>query len=287
MHKKKRHNGGRNAQARSRTTRPMSDKKKSRKTYYDHAKEASKPISERKLTIEGRGGKRSVRRHHLDPKTQTELLKQMETSGQFLSPYKAFGGYWGATAALAKLGPNEFRSTAEIVKSFEAVMSDESSRDKAGRTAWERFKNKRPRSRKNGLDWFGRILQNLTVLQRIGGDDPYGLKLAQVGACIDLKHDEGGQTLVRLRTGIPKGQPVAPLNEIKQRNCVRSVESIPSQIVFTGKESAKRRAAKRAAPKSAPKATPAVPEAAPAPPATNTGSESSGPAVSGDQPPVA
>lgn len=207
--------------------------KKPRKTYYDFVREAQKPISERKATVEGRNGEmRAIRRHHLDEGPQSELLRRMEAEGRWISPYKPPDACWGSTEALAALGPNEFHPIADVLKKMQEIMSAEETRNKAGKTAWERFKEKRPRSKKNGLDWFGRVLQNLSVLQRLGGYDPYGLKLVQVGACIDLKPDEHGSPLVRLRTGIPKGEPVIPLNELKQRHCARSVESVPSMISF-------------------------------------------------------
>lgn len=216
--------------------------KKNRKTYYDFVSEASKPISDRSATIEGRNGSlKAVRRHHLDSVQQQELVEQMEREGRFIPPYKEFGGYWGATQALAALGPGEFHPVSDIIKAYQQSMSDEASKDKNGRTAWERFQNKRPRSKMNGLDWYGRILQNLTVLQRLGGDDPYGLKLAQIGACIDLKKDEHGDPMARLRINIPAGEPIVPLNELKQRQCEKSVESIPSKILFKDIISSKRR----------------------------------------------
>ncbi len=214
----------------------MSIKKsgQSRMTYYDFVGEAQKPISERKATVSGRNGAmRPIRRHHLEESSQSELLNKMAIEKRFISPYKAPGGYWGATEALSRLGVNEFHPIADVLKSMQDVMSSAETKDESGKTAWERFKDKRPRSRKNGLDWFGRVLQNLNVLQRIGGDDPYGLKLVQVGACVDLKADEHGSPMARLRTGIPKGEAVVPLNELKERNCARSVESVPSLISFS------------------------------------------------------
>jgi len=215
---------------------------KSRRTYYDFVEEAAKPISDRIAMIKARSGKlRAVRRHHLDVRQQRDIFERMNKEGRFISPYKEFGGYWGATQALSELGTGEFHSVSEIIKSYQKVMSGDSSKDKSGRTAWDRFKNKRSRSQLNGLDWYGRILQNYNVLQRLGGDDPYGLKLAQIGACIDLKKDDSGDPMVRLRVNIPAGEPVIPINELKQRHCDKSVSSIPSQILFGETLSSSRR----------------------------------------------
>jgi hypothetical protein len=111
-------------------------------------------------------------------------------------------------------------------------MSEKDSVDKSGQTAWERFRDKKSRSKKSGLDYHGRLQQNLHVLQRLGGDHPYGLKLAQLGCCIDIIKGESGQQLVKLRTQIRKGEDVRPVNEFKVRNYPCSVESVPSLLSF-------------------------------------------------------
>ncbi len=207
----------------------------SQKTYYDHVGEASKPISERKEVILGRNGtKRSVRRHHLSMQVQVEMLRKQVETGKFVSPYKQFTSYWGVTQALADLGENEWHSPADLFKAVERRMSHDDSKNEGDKTSWERFKGRPSRSRERGLDYIGKLLQNLNVLQRLGGMDPYGLKLAQLGACIDLKPTEKGLPMARLRTGIPKGEPVQPLNEIRRRKGRRGVESVPSQISFVG-----------------------------------------------------
>lgn len=202
-------------------------------TYCDHIGEAALPISKRRATIKGRDGKmQSVRRHHLDQVKLADIHKEMEISGKFVNPYKKYFGYWAIAESLSKLGVNQYHPIAAVIGAMKESLSEPESLDKAGRTGWDRFVDKTPKSRSNGLDWFGRITQNLNVMQRIGGMDPYALKLAQVGACIDLKADEHGQAMVQLRTGIPKNEPVVPVNELKRRKCVRSVSSLPSMASF-------------------------------------------------------
>lgn len=223
------------------------NEKKQRQTYYDFITEASKSISDRKANVVGRNGEmRAIRRHHLDIEGQSEFMKLSADAGRFISPYKKFFGYWGVTEALSILGSNKYHPIADVLKAMESVLSTEESKNGAGKTAWEVFKGKRPRSRKNGLDWFGRVLQNLTVLQRIGGDDPYGLKLIQLGACIDLKKDEHGSPLAQLRTGVPKDEKITPVNEIKKRTCSRSIESLPSMIIFSDHPVCSKRGRKKA-----------------------------------------
>lgn len=214
----------------------MSGNESKQKTYYDHVGEAVKPIAERKETITGRNGqKRAIRRHHMTMQVQTEFLRQSQEAGKLVSPYKKFTSYWGVTSALADLGENQWHPPADLLKAMESRMSHDDSKNKRGKTAWDRFKGRPARSKDRGLDYLGRLVQNLNVLQRLGGRDPYGLKLAQLGACIDIKPNEVGLTLARLRTGVEKDEPITPLNEIKRRKCARSVESIPSQICFPDK----------------------------------------------------
>lgn len=204
-----------------------------RKTYCDHAGEASKPIAKRQETIVGRNGtKRVVRRHHLKIQVQTQLLQQQAAEGKFLSPYKKHSSYWGVTTALAELGENKWHSPAKVLMAMQSCMSAADSKSKKGKTAWDRFKG-RPARSAEGLDYIARILQNCNVLQRTGGDDPYALKLAQVGACLDIRQDKNGVPEFRIRTGILKGDMAIPLNEAKVRKCKKSVDGFPSQISFS------------------------------------------------------
>jgi hypothetical protein len=195
--------------------------KKVRKTYYDAIREQMKNKDVGEV-------EKPDRKHHLDAKDQLFFMQKMEVVGKFVTPYQEYGAYWGGTEALIRCGAGEFHPIARVLKVFEDCMTEPSSKDKHGRTAWDVFKNKPSRNRKKGLDSYGRFLQNFNVLQRIGGKDPYGLKLAQLGACVDMKLDEYGAPMIRLRAGIPRGTPVSPQNEIKKRHCEKAVSSIPS-----------------------------------------------------------
>ncbi len=204
-----------------------------RMTYTDHITEASKPIAKRQETIVGRNGmKRVVRRHHLSMSAQTQILQEMAASGKFVSPYKKYSSYWGVTTALAELGENKWHQPSKILLAMQSSMSAAESKDRSGKTSWERFKG-RPARSPEGLDYIARIMQNCNVLQRTGGDDPYALKLAQVGASLDIREDEKGVPEFRIRTRIPKGEMVVPLNEAKSRVCKKSVEGFPSMISFS------------------------------------------------------
>jgi len=202
-----------------------------RKVYKDHVTESSKPIKDRSAVITGRSGALCPRRHHLIESDQNKYIKLSEDKGRLHCPYKNYGAYYGVVESLSRLGENESHLLGSVIIEFEKYMSEESS-IKKGRTAWERFRDRQTRSVKSGLDHMGRIQQNIQVLQRLGGDHPYGLKLAQLGCCIDILQGEKGQQLIRLRTGIPAGEPIMPVNDFKSRKCFTSVKSVPSMICF-------------------------------------------------------
>lgn len=208
-----------------------------KESYFAHADEASKPVTERRTVASSRGGTQVIRRHHLLPDRQDKILAEMEESGHFVSPFKRYGAYDGLVMSLARLGENETHMLGDVLREFEAYMSAEESKDGRSRTAWEKFKGKKPRSESTGLDYVAKVRQNANVLQRMGGAHPYALKLAQLGSCVDILRGEDGAFSLRLRTGIPSGAAITPLNEFKQRECSRSVDSIPSRIRFSGSSS--------------------------------------------------
>jgi len=209
-------------------------KTENRETYFHHVNEASKPISERMSVSQGREGLLPPRRHHLLPEQQDALLRIIEKEGSFRSPFKKFGAYDGLIASLILLGENENHGLGDVLTMFEKYMSGDDSKDSNGFTAWDRFRNKKSRSQKTGLDYVGRLRQNIAVLQRMGGEHPYALKLAQLGCCVDITKGKQGEFRVCLRTGIAEGLPVSPINEFKSRDCPRSISSIPSRIRFSG-----------------------------------------------------
>jgi len=202
------------------------------------ATEASKPIAERERMFTGRDGEtQAPRRHHLPPEQQQKLLEAIEASGKFVSPYKRYGAYWGITEALARLGENESHLAGDVLRSFEEVMSEEESKDNGQRTAWDRFRDKPAKSKRSGLALEGRFLQDVRVLQRIGGRHPYALKLAQLGACIDILSGPLDAPMIRLRTGIPAGGEVSPINEKRKRESPRTLDFLISRKIYKDAES--------------------------------------------------
>lgn len=190
-------------------------------SYQTQAHIAALPQKERPETIKKRDGTMTrIRRFHMDVDEQRECRQRSEQMGRFCSPYKVNGVYWGIVEALSLLGENKEHSFADFFAKFRGVMDDPSREDDRG-TPWERFTKKPLRSSTTGLNFIEKTKQNIRVLQRLGGNTPYGMKLAQVNACIDVLGTNEDMRL-RLRTGIPDGQPVVPVREVNQKQYKRS-----------------------------------------------------------------
>lgn len=215
---------------------------KSRQLYLDVASHAEIPLANRKEVVSGRGGELRVpRRYHLKADKLIALRNQMKESGHFISPYGANRLYTFIIEALSELGTNKPHACNVVWEKFKEVASRPGT-TKAGKTAWERFSERPSRSATTGLDDFSRFLQNLEVLQRLGGDHPYGFKLSQVGACIDILMDIETGMKVQLRTGITDGEPVKPVNMSRKRVYKKTVDFIPAgtliDAVFSDDEGA-------------------------------------------------
>lgn len=187
-----------------------------RKFYTDLAVEAALPISERPESIPARNGEMSrVRRHHMSMDDQVMYRQRALELGRFVAPYRTGGVYWGIVETLSLLGENKEHLFSVFWQKFIDVMSDESLSN-AGRTPWEIFSGRPLRSRTTGKNVVEKVEQNIRVLQRLGGTNPYGLKLAQLNACIDVLGNQKEMRL-RLRTGIENGAVVLPVREIRRK----------------------------------------------------------------------
>lgn len=183
-------------------------------SYFDMLAEAEKPIAERQNLPIGRGGAKSVlRRFHLLDNEIADFRKLHAEGDRFPNPHNR-GCYFYIWEALKNLGLNGWHQYKEVRKELKRLMSAAETKDGEGATAWDRFANKPSRSEK-GRDVDGRILQNVEVMQRITGKNPYGIKVNQIaqevvkdssgnylkGACIDIRRDgEKTPVLIRLNT---------------------------------------------------------------------------------------
>lgn len=206
--------------------------KKTKQLYMDVAGHANTPLSARKKVVNGRGGEhKAPRKYHLKAEKLIELRRKMAEVGHFVSPYGANRLYSFIIDSLVILGIGKPHPISVVYKKFQEVASKPETM-KNGKTAWQRFIERECRNADTGRDEFTRFIQNIEVLQRLGGNNPYGFKLAQVGACIDIVVDVSGQVKVQLRTGIADGDPVHPLNTNRKRKYTKTVDSIPAGLII-------------------------------------------------------
>lgn len=120
---------------------------------------------------------------NVDPRTRNKVNKL------FFNPYRK-GIYYCQIQALFLLGANEWHSLAQVVKKLESYMSTIPVAESTPlvSNAWDKFRGKAERS--DALrckDFIGRVQENFIFFQRLTKRHPYGYKLRQVGAAIDVK----------------------------------------------------------------------------------------------------
>lgn len=186
-------------------------------------------------SISNKKGKSSIiRKYHL---TEYELkicrerwLEDIYTKHEFMSksgkhffnPYRR-GIYYYQVQSLFMLGANQWHSLSDIIAKLEEYMSGivlkkTSSKRYGCNTAWDQFKGKKSReSSVMSKDYIGRVQENFVMLQRLSCFHPYGYKLHQVFAAIDIKREtkeglENGEFSYRLST-YPKMLDAFPIKD--------------------------------------------------------------------------
>ncbi len=182
-------------------------------SYKDVRVEAAKPLADRQAVVKGRNGESRIpRRYDLSQKRVKELRKTSD--GNFPNPYRKGGVYHGFVQALAELGADKAHNFSDVKKAMKKVMSKI---ERGDSNAWDLFANRAPRpGASNPKDLDGRIIQTATVLQRLTGVHPYGLKLAQMKSCVDILKGDNDQPLYKLHTGFSKTDRVRPVNDLKR-----------------------------------------------------------------------
>lgn len=107
----------------------------------------------------------------------------------FFNPYRK-GIYYYQLQALFLLGANQWHSLFNILTKIEEIMSVVPVRLKGGKfsNAWVSFRGKSERD--NAVrckSHIGRIQENFIFFQRLGEKHPYGYKLKQVNAAVDMR----------------------------------------------------------------------------------------------------
>jgi hypothetical protein len=202
-----------------------------RNVYLDVADAANPKMRNRKAIVRSGGEMRVLRRYHLLAEKIEALRAESKRLNRFVSPYGPNRLYTSIVDSLIACGENLYHPVSAVYSSFKSVTSDVRT-IRNGQTAWDRYNAKNPRNETTHLSSFPRFIYNLEVLQRLGGDHPYGLKLAQMGACIDINLDSTGMIMVRLRTGISDGQEVCPINTNRKRKIAKTVSSVPAGLIL-------------------------------------------------------
>ena len=143
-----------------------------------------------------------IRKYHLTPEEMVRNRKKWEKEVEnvdkrtkkkahklFFNPYRK-GIYYYQIQVLYLLGANSWHSLAQVVKKLELYMSNIPLKEPTPlmKNVWDKFRGKAQRS--DALrckDFVGRIQENFIFFQRLTRRHPYGYKLRQVGAAIDIK----------------------------------------------------------------------------------------------------
>lgn len=199
---------------------------------YIYIKEAEKPIKDRAALPVGRNNSLVVpRRYGYDENKIDEIRATYIAGGAtVINPIKRKAAYWGFVEALIKLGVNEWHDHASVAKMMKDVLSEIKSKTGSESSIWDKFSNRGERTgSSNPKDLHGRIMQNARVLQRLGGNHQYGLKLQQFKMSIDIhiepkdgednrdveNYPKGGMWYYKLNTLHASIEDVVPLYENK------------------------------------------------------------------------
>jgi hypothetical protein len=117
---------------------------------------------------------------------------KIQAGETFFNPYR-LGIYYYQIQTLYLLGANKWHSLTDIVRKLETYTSgiplkESIVKSKGYHTAWDKFRGKSSRAWASvSKDYIGRIQENYIMLQRLSMMHPYGYKLHQVQAALDIK----------------------------------------------------------------------------------------------------
>jgi hypothetical protein len=183
--------------------------------YEEIKKEAEKPASMRdKIVVSNRGNTVKPRRYHLVKERADFLKEQYKKTSVFPNPYRNNGMYHAIVQSLINLGINKKHSFSEIKKEIENILTLKKKPE--NRNLWQTFKCRKPRNPLSGKDINGRIIDNMMILQRVSGLHPFGEKLRQLNACINIFKDNNGLPIIELKTDFESENAVVIINEIRK-----------------------------------------------------------------------
>ena len=195
--------------------------------YEEIISEASKSSKNRNKVKNSRGNKVTPRKYHISDEDLVELRKEQEETGKFPNPYVRKGVSRSLIQALINLGENKSHRFIDVKNEMKNIMSNEHNKD--GENLWDLFYNKKSNNKSDLSLWDAntRIEKTAAMLQRLGGLHPYGYKLKQLCACIDLLPSTDplleNKYNIRLNTrfSIPNQvQPVKPISKKKSKKVI-------------------------------------------------------------------
>ena len=187
------------------------------KSYNEVMSETEKSSCERINIINRRNNNIIPRRYHmteLDMEKKriafNESVKDISADikklagDRFFNPFRGSGIYFGCVQSLYLLGSNSWHEQVIVINKIAEVMSKVIDK-KTGKSSWQKFCSKLPREKGGqtaltAKDEQGKIEQNYRVIQRLGGLNPCGYKLSQLGSSINIRRVKDGRWYYRLNT---------------------------------------------------------------------------------------
>jgi len=203
-------------------------------------KESEKNINKRGKIMNRRGNLVRPRRYHMTEADKKKLKARFDESvkdvsldikkkagKKFFNPYRQAGIYYGCVQSLYLLGANTWHEYTKVYNKISQLMTEII--DGRKRSSWSKFANRSPRKTEGievstAKDDEGRIKQNMRVLQRLKGIHPYGYKLKQLCACIDVKRGKNGKFLFRLNTSFKSPEDARPSYKCEYRKPRKKTE---------------------------------------------------------------
>ncbi len=177
--------------------------------------EAEKPFKKRQKFIHPVTGKSVVpRRYHLQSQELNRLWDSRISTKKFPNPSSRHGIYWGFIEGMIELGTDSWHSFPDVKRSIERCMRRVKRNEKC---AWEEFVSKKSKNYLCAKDLNGRIMETARMLQRLKGRNPYGEKLRQLRACIDITFSSIGLPFYRLNTSFEDYNDVKPYRKSRRK----------------------------------------------------------------------
>ncbi len=161
-------------------------KVRNKNSYADIICETNKRSKDRSKVVDSKGKKVDPRKYHLSEEDAKTLKEQQRKTGKFANPYRRDGVYYNFIQALINLGENKSHRFIDVKNEMKRIMDQKT--NKNGENLWIKFRDKKPSKKSELSQWDvnTRIENTAKILQRLGGYHPYGYKLKQLNACIDL-----------------------------------------------------------------------------------------------------